>query len=192
VLIACAIRIYNLGGFPDTILADEADNAQAAVRILHHQPPVNGFFGVDWTAQPAFSAYKEAAFLYVFGFTVMAMRLPSAIISAVALVPFYLLLRRQLSAAASMLTVGLLATDVWYLNFSRSDWNCIDVCFYALMAMLFLMQALDHLEASPPTRQRMWLHFAAAGFFCALGLYGYPAGRTITVGVLAFLPVAWL
>ncbi|HET9492973.1 MAG TPA: hypothetical protein VFR15_01950, partial [Chloroflexia bacterium] len=31
VVLALAVRLYNLGDFPDTILADEADNAQDAL-----------------------------------------------------------------------------------------------------------------------------------------------------------------
>ncbi len=192
VLAAFAIRVYNLGGFPDTVLADEADNAQSAVRILYNQPPANGFFGLDWTSQPAFSVYKEAAFIAIFGFNITAMRLPSALISALTLIPFYILLRRQLSTVASLLAAILLATDVWYLNFSRSGWNCIDICFYMLMAMLFLVLALGAMTSANGPRWLKWVHFAAAGFFCALGLYGYPAGRAITLAVAAFFPIALL
>ncbi|MGE5463207.1 MAG: hypothetical protein ACM3PS_07625 [Syntrophothermus sp.] len=191
-LAAFALRVYRLGSFPDTVLADEADNAQDSIRILYGQPPPNGFFGLDWTSQPAFSAYKEAAFLAVFGINVMAMRLSSAILSTLALLPFHLLLRRQLSIPASLLGTILLATDVWYLNFSRSGWNCIDICFYMLMAMLFLMWGLDALPQLDGAHPFKWMHFAAAGFFCALGLYGYPAGRAITLAVIAFAPIALL
>jgi len=186
VLVAFVIRVYHLGSFPDTILADEADNAQSAVRILYNQPPENGFFGFDWTSQPALSVYKEAAFIAIFGFNIMAMRLPSAVISALALIPFYLLLRRQFSVVASLLATILLATSVWYLNFSRSGWNIIDICFYMLMAMLFLMWALDTMTSGLGPPWLKWVHFAVAGFFCALGLYGYPAGRAITLAVVAF------
>ena len=194
VLFAFVIRIYRLGSFPDTVLADEADNAQNAVSILYGHPPENGFFGLDWTSQPAFSVYKETAFIAIFGFNIMAMRLPSAAISALALIPFYMLLRRQLSVVASLLATILLATEVWYLNFSRSGWNCIDVCFYMLMAMLFLMGGLDTipLANSNGSRRLKWVYFAAAGVFCSLGLYGYPAGRAITLAVAAFFPIAWL
>ncbi|MGE5073347.1 MAG: hypothetical protein ACM3MF_07965, partial [Anaerolineae bacterium] len=41
---AFGIRIYRLGDFPDTVLADEADNAQDSVRTLHELTPENGFF----------------------------------------------------------------------------------------------------------------------------------------------------
>ena len=192
VLVAFVIRVYQLGSFPDTVLADEADNAQAAVRILYDQPPENGFFGFDWTPQPAFSIYKEAAFIAIFGFNIMAMRLPSALISSLALIPFYLLLRRQFSTVTSLLAAVLLATSVWYLNFSRSSWNNVDISFYMLMTMLFLMCGLDTMtsEHAPPSIK--WGYFATAGFFCALGLYGYPAGRAITLALVAFFPIALL
>jgi len=192
VLAAFVVMVYNLGSFPDTVLADEADNAQSAVRILYNQPPENGFFGFDWTSQPAFSVYKEAAFIAIFGFNIMAMRLPSAVISALALIPFYLLLRRQFSVVASLLATILLATSVWYINFSRSGWNIIDICFYMLMSMLFLMWALDTMTSGLGPPWLKWVHFAAAGFFCALGLYGYPAGRAITLAMAAFFPVVLL
>jgi len=192
VLAGFAIRVYQLGSFPDTVLADEADNAQDSIRILYGQPPQNGLFGLDWTSQSAFSAYKEACFLAIFGFNITAMRLSSAILSTLALIPFYLLLRRQFSIIASLLATVLLCTNVWYLNFSRSGWNCIDICFYMLMAMLFLMWGLDALLQADTSHPWKWGHFAIAGFFCALGLYGYPAGRAITLAVIAFAPFAML
>jgi hypothetical protein len=190
VLAAFVIRVYNLGSLPDTVLADEADNTQSAVGILHHRPPANGFFGFDWTSQPALSVYKQAAFIAAFGLNIMALRLPSAVQTTLALIPFYILLRRQLSVVPSFLASVLLATSVWYLNFSRSGWNCADICFYMLAAMLFLTLALNSVTSASGPRWLKWFHFGAAGFFCALGLYGYPAGRAITVAAAAFLPVA--
>jgi hypothetical protein len=190
VLAAFAIRIYRLGDFPDTVLGDEADNYQSSVRILYGQDPQNGLFGVDWTQQPAFSVYKGALFIAVFGFNITALRLPSALISALALIPFYLLLRRQLSVLASFLACTLLAANVWYLNFSRSGWNCIDIAFYMLTAMLLLLLAQDSLGADSPKPRQAWKLFAWAGFACALGLYGYPAGRAITLAVAVFFPVS--
>jgi hypothetical protein len=192
VLAAFAIRLYDLGGLPDTVLADEADNTQSAVGILFHRPPANGFFGFDWTSQPAFSVYKQAAFIGAFGLNIVALRLPSAVQTALALIPFYILLRRQLSVVSSSLASVLLATSVWYLNFSRSGWNCADICFYMLAAMLFLTLALDSVTSARGPRWVKWFHFGAAGFFCALGLYGYPSGRAITVAMAAFVPVSLL
>jgi 4-amino-4-deoxy-L-arabinose transferase-like glycosyltransferase len=185
-----AIRLYNLDSFPDTLLADETDNAQAAIRILHGQPPPNGFFGFDWTAQPAYSVYLLSWSIALFGSTITAIRLPSAILGALALIPFYFLLRRQFSTATALLTTFLLATEVWYLNFSRSGWNNGHICLYMLMAMLFFVLALDRVKEPRGSRLQPWLYFGLTGLFCALGLYSYPSGRIIALGLVLFLPVA--
>lgn len=190
VLAAFAIRIYKLDSFPDTLMPDEADNVQSSVQILNGFPPVNGLFGVDWTPQPAFSVYKGAAFIAVFGFNIMAIRLPSVIFSTLALIPFYFLLRRQLIVAPSLLATILFSTCLWFLNFSRSGWNNSDICLYMLMAMLFLLYAIDSTTKPYVPRRIRWLYFGLAGFFCALGLYGYPGGRTIVFSVAASFPVA--
>jgi hypothetical protein len=59
-----------------------------------------------------------------------------------------------------------------------------------LMTMLFLMLSLDALRSEKRAQWLKWAYFGAAGFFCALGLYGYPAGRAITLAVAAFFPIA--
>ncbi len=199
VLFALAIRLFNLGGFPDTLIPDEADNTQDALRIIYGQPPrgtfVGGFFGLDWTSQPAFSAYMLAATLRVFGESVLSTRLLSGVVSSLALVPFFFLLRRQFSSATSLLSTFLLACNLWYLNFSRSAWNNIHICFYMLMAMLCFVLALDRVTQQTQTQGRtqshIWFLFAATGLFCALGLYGYPSGRNIILSLLVFFPVAY-
>ncbi len=177
VAVALAIRLYGLGVFPDTVLADEADNVQSAARILHGQPPENGLFGLDWTQQPAFSVYKQALFLAIFGFNIMAMRLPSALISALALLPFYIIARRQMSAIAAALAALLLATNVWYLNFSRSGWNCIDIGCYMLLAMLTLVLALDAAALGKGHERRAYAWFAASGLKLRIGLVRLPRGE---------------
>ncbi len=190
VFFALAIRLFNLGSFPDTFGADEADNTEDALRIIHGMPPVNGFFGFDWKPQPAFSVYLLSFFLRIFGTSMFAARLPSALISSAALIPFYFLLRRQFSVVAALLGTFLLATNLWYLNFSRSAWENVHIAFYMLMTMLFLLFALDGLRKKSTPQWRIWLCFAVTGFFCALGLYGYFGGRAIILAVVAYFPVA--
>ncbi len=191
VFFALAIRLYNLGSFPDTFSADESDNTEDALRIIHGMPPQNGFFGFDWKPQPAFSVYLLSFFLRVLGPSIFAARLPSVLISVAALVPFYFLLRRQFSLVAALLGTFLLATNLWYLNFSRSAWENVQIAFNMLMTMLFLLFALDGLRKKSTPKWRIWLCFAATGFFCALGLYGYFSGRAIILAVVAYFPLAF-
>ena len=190
VFFALAIRLFNLGSFPDTFSADESDNTEDALRIIHGMPPQNGFFGFDWKPQPAFSVYLLSFFLRLLGPSMFAARLPSALISVAALIPFYFLLRRQFSLVAALLGTFLLATNLWYLNFSRSAWENVHIAFYMLMTMLFLLFALDGLRKKSTARWWVWLCFIATGFFCALGLYGYFGGRAIILAVVAYFPVA--
>ena len=77
------------------------------------------------------------------------------------------------------------------VRFSRSGWNCVDVCLYMLMAMFCLMRGIVSIPLMEYPNRSAWLYFAAAGLFCALGLYGYPPGRVITFVVLAFFPITW-
>ena len=185
-----AIRLYHLGSFPGTFLGDEADNSQDALRILHGDPPPDGFFGVDWTPQPAMSIYVQAGFFKLFGASVLIARLPSALFTTLALAGLYLLLRRTVSMTSALVATLLLGTNLWFLNFSRSAWNNAWVCVFLLGAMLALLRALDSLASGTVESRRTWGWFAAAGAFCAAGIYGYPSGRTIVVGALLFLPVA--
>ncbi len=187
--VALVLRLFNLENFPDNFNPDEADNFQDAMQVLYGSPRVNGFFGFDWKPQPAFSVYMMSGFVSVFGATVTAMRLPSALFSCLALVPFFLLLRRQFSLAATALATMLLATSLWYLNFSRSAWENVHVAFYMLGAMFFLLLALDRVKEGNK-QWRAWLYFAISGFFCALGLYGYFAGRAILLAMPVYFPIA--
>jgi hypothetical protein len=58
-----------------------------------------------------------------------------------------------------------------------------------LMAMVFLMLAVDTIASESRKARRTWYYFAASGLFCALGLYGYPPGRAISLAIVAFFPV---
>jgi hypothetical protein len=187
--LALLLRLVNLDNFPDNFNPDESDNFQDAMQVLYGQPRDYGFFGFDWKPQPAFSIYMMSAFMSLFGTTVAAMRLPSALLSCLALAPFYLLLRRQFSTTVTALASMLLASSLWYLNFSRSAWENVHVAFYMLAAMLFLTLALDRVTGGP-RQWRLWLYFTTSGFFCALGLYGYFGGRAIVLSMAAYLPVA--
>lgn len=179
-LMAFALRVVWLDTIPGNITADEADNLSTIFRMQVAGEP--GLFGLDWKPQPAMSMYIFAGFMSVFGDDIFGMRMASAIISTLALLPFYALARRVVRPESALGGTVLLATGLWYLNFSRSGWENVHVAFYALVAAWALTVALER-------RQLRW--FALAGLFAALGLYGYFAGRLIIVALCAYLPVAF-
>ncbi len=183
--VALVLRLYALGVFPDTLNPDEADNGQDALRIIAGHPPEGGFFGLDWKPQPAYSIYLISLSLRLFGENALAIRLPSALIGTLSVLPFFLLVRRQTSAFAALAASFLMATSFWHVHFSRSGWENIQIPVYAMGAMACLVWAVDILHLSPRQHRRAWMLFITAGFFCALGLYSYFSGRLIILVLLA-------
>jgi 4-amino-4-deoxy-L-arabinose transferase-like glycosyltransferase len=183
--VALVLRLYALGIFPDTLSPDEADNGQDALRIIAGHPPDGGFFGLDWKPQPAYSVYMISLSMRLFGENILAIRLPSALLGTLSVLPFFLLVRRQTSAFAALAASLLMATSLWHVHFSRSGWENVQVPCYALGALACLVWAVDSLRIPSRPRRRAWVLFVAAGIFCALGLYSYFSGRLIILVLLA-------
>mgnify|MGYP005851413183 CR=1 FL=1 len=180
VLFALLVRVVSLGSIPANVTADEADNLQVVYHIREGrgQP---GLFELDWKPAPAFSVYLIAGFMYVFGWSIEGMRMASALLATLAIVPFYFVARERLSAAASLVAAFLLSTGLWHLHFSRSGWENVQTGLFAMMAAWCLSLGL---------RGRGVVYYGLAGFWCSLGLYGYFAGRAILASLLAYLPFA--
>ncbi len=169
---ALAVRLYALDRVPPIVIHDECDNLVNAYQILNGRGP--GFFGLDWKPQPAASVYLLT--LFVRGSeSLVALRLPAALFSVAALALFFLLLRRAVAPPAALLAAALLATETWYLHFSRTGWENIYACVFLLAAALCMERAI---------RTGAWRSFACTGVWCALGLYGPFAGRTILPAML--------
>ena len=181
------IRVVALGSVPDTLNPDEADNIEGAVRILHGAPPDNGFFGYDWTGEPAMSAYIFAGAIKLIGLSQFGARLPTALFSVASLGVFYPLLRRQVAVLPALLATLLFGSQLWYLQMSRMAWTNEHVTLFTLGAAFALLSALR----APGTRRgRLW--FVACGVCCALTLYGYPAARMLIPSLYVLLPFAIL
>ena len=179
--IALLLRLAFLENVPDTVTADELDFAGDALRILHGTGP--GFFGLDWTQLPAPSIYLFSWSWQLFGATIFAERLVSALLTALAIFPFYALLRRVVAPITAFAATTLFAASRWYLHFSRSGWTNGHVVLYMLLAAWLLTRALEH------GRWRDWCGFGGA---LALLLYGYSSGRVVILACLIpVLIVLW-
>ena len=178
-IIALAMRVISLDDIPTNLTADETDNLQVVFRIQEIGEP--GFFGLDWKPAPAFSMYLAREFMRIFGDTPFGLRMASATLSVIALLPFHAIARRVVSIPAALAAGMMLASSRWYLHFSRSGWENAQTCLFALLAVWMLIVALERGE-------RRW--FIGAGVACALGLYGYFAGRFILPALLVYAPLA--
>jgi len=178
---ALLLRVLFLENVPNTVTADELDFSRDLMAIFTGHG--TGFFGQDWTPEPAFSIYLMAGSWKLFGMTLFAERLVSAVLGAVAIIPFYALARRLVSIPAAVLATALFASARWYLHFSRSGWNNAHVVLYTLLAAWALTLALER------GQRRYWGGFGVA---LALLLYGYFSGRTVIIAFAAYvLYVVW-
>lgn len=179
VALSLGLRLARLDGVPGNVTADELDNLQTAYHILEATGP--SFFGFDWKPSPAFSTHLIAGSMKLMGMSIVAMRLPSAVLSTLALVSFYFLARQAISRPAALLAAILLATSLWYLHFSRSGWENVHGALYGTSAALFLDLALQ---------KRRLAYYALCGLFCVLGLLSFFSNAFIIVGIYAYLPFA--
>ncbi len=177
---ALLLRLFALGSFPSNLMADEADNLVVIYEVLYGNRP-GGIFGLDWKPNPILSLYATAPFVALFRDSALGLRLLSALTSVAALIPLYALYRRHLGGPAALLSLALLSTSVWYLNFSRSGWENVHVVLLTAVAFWLLAKALE---------TGRWRYWAFAGVVASLGLYAYFAGRAILVALLVYAPVA--
>ena len=175
-LAAFLVRVIFLGRVPNSVTADELDFASNALEVFAGRGP--GLFDLDWTPEPALGLHFIVGSWALFGETVFAERLVAAVLTTLAVVPFYALLRRLVSQQAALLATLLFAFARWLLLFSRSGWNNGDVVLFLLLAAWSLTLALERKQV------RYWLGLGAA---LALLLYGYFAGRAVVVAFAAYL-----
>jgi hypothetical protein len=173
---ALALRLYAIERIPSILIHDEADNLVNVYQIINGRGP--GVFGFDWKPQPAASVYVLSLSMRL-GMSLTALRLPAVLFSVAALLPFFLLLRRAVAPPAALIATGLLATDVWYLHFSRSGWENVETCLFLTGAALC---------ADDASRTGRVSAFAWTGFWSAMGAYGYFSGRAILpAAIVVFL-----
>ena len=177
--VALAIRIAHLDTIPANVTADENDFAKNVYHILAGTGP--GLFGFDWTPSPILPIYLMAGTMKVFGVGILGMRMYPVLLSMGALVAFFFLARERLSYLASLLATLLLASNLWFLHFSRTAWTNMNADLFAISGALMLALAI---------RKGKWYFYVGAGVFAALGLYGYFSGRLIVIFFLVFLPFA--
>lgn len=181
VAVALAERLYRLGTVPANLTADEFGFFMTGFHILAGTGP--GLFGLDGQPSPNLCNYMIAGTMKMFGTGIVGGRMLPVFLSLGTLTGFFLLARQRLSYLASILAGLLLASNVWFLHFSRTTWSNMNSGLFAVFGTLLLTLAL---------RKGKWYYYFGAGVFAALGLYGYFSGRIVIFLFLAYLPVALL
>jgi glycosyltransferase involved in cell wall biosynthesis/4-amino-4-deoxy-L-arabinose transferase-like glycosyltransferase len=180
--LAAILRLWNLSEIPPTIHGDSAEcGIQGLDILLGKVGDVFGFSGWYFTPYPAHLPYT-ASFALV-GTSVLGLRLPSAVVGLLSLIPLYFLVRGWLGPRAAQIATTLFALSHTAIHFSRIGlWN-IQSLFLELVAFAFLAAALRKSSAALAS---------CAGIAAGLGFYTYTGGRLILVVSVAVLAIQLL
>ncbi len=175
-LIAFALRVYNLQSIPNGLFTDEAARGYDAFSISQTGADM---FGARWPIflrgfddyTAGLYVYLTLPFVFFLDLSHFSTRLASAFIGVLTVAVAYQAIRRPFGQWAGIVGAGLIAISPWHVLLSRigTEWNLL-----ALGPMLTIVLAYRGLSRSK------WLLVAAvAGGF---SLYGYAP-------VKAFLPL---
>lgn len=185
VLVAFAIRVWNLRGYPHNVYPDEIMTGTIAAQSFGVEKPVSVFSTVWGDVElPALWFLIVSAFQKIGGNLLEVIRLPAALFGAATVVPCYLLLRETWGRQAAIAGAAILAFSASNVHYSRLGLNNIVTQFFWIICFLFLLRGL---------RDKRLVDWTFAGLFAGLSEHFYYGTRLlpfILVGFATYLLLA--
>ncbi len=177
VIIAASLRFYKISSNPPGLYWDEAAFGYDAYSVLktghdHHGAFMPLFFESfgDWKLPGYF--YLLVPSIKLFGLNEFAIRFPSALLGTLTIPVVFLLVKRLTRNPNLSLSVSLfLAISPWHIQFSRAGFESIPALFFAVLALLFFLCAMDRKNS---------LFFAISFILFTLTMYTYHSYRIFT------------
>lgn len=144
-LLALALRLWNLGGTPPGVLVDEASLGFNASSILktgadewgEKLPLTLKSFG-DY--KPAGYAYIAIPFIKIFGLTTFSTRLPSSLAGIIAVICLYFIGKKLFNDKnMGLIAAFLLSVNPWHIYESRMAWEANVALTFFLIAIVILL-----------------------------------------------------
>ena len=167
------LRVSDLGTIPYTLNGDEAAQGLESVRVL--QGEIRDPFTTGWRGVPTLNFYVTSRFVKAMGPTVVALRLPWALVGFATIPAAYALVRTLTDQPTALVTAALLATYHYHIHFSRLGSNQIADPLLASLAILFLFRSL---------RTMRHLDWALVGIVSGMALYFYVGARLVPLLVI--------
>lgn len=177
-LAAFLLRAARLETIPYVLSGDEASMGLEAVGVL--EGTRTNPFVTGWLSHPTLYFFLQAASLRLFGVTVTALRLPSALVAVPTLVLLYLLARSWFGRWVAGLSALFFAGYHYAIHYGRIALNNIWDPFFALGALYVGLRGID--ERRPAL-------VAVGGVFLGMAWYFYMGARLIPLVLLVGL---WL
>lgn len=193
VIIAALFRLSNLSVIPPGLYPDEAMNGNNAIEALHNtnfsaeSGPAFGWkiFYPENNGREGLFINIQAVSIMLFGNTVLALHLPSALFGIMTVLGIYFLSRELFKEDKSIaiLAALILATSFWHMNFSRIGFRAIMAPFFMTWGTYFLFKLMN---------DRKILYGVLGGIVYGLGFHSYIAYRATPAVILFILAGLWL
>jgi 4-amino-4-deoxy-L-arabinose transferase-like glycosyltransferase len=179
---AFVVRTWHIDTLPAGLWVDEAVNAADATTALStHQFKL--FYPNNYGREGLF-INLQALTLFIFGNTIPALKLWSALFGTLAVLGVYLLGKELFGRRAPAFFASfMMAFGYWSINFSRIGFRAIMTPTFLAFSFYFFFKGL-HREKHTD--------FFLAGIFLGLGLHGYIASRLVPVIFVLLLPFLFL
>lgn len=178
-VLALLPRIYDLAQYPIPWSGDEA-SVDIGGRQMLSLGSID-LFDTGWGGQPNASFYLNAFGQLVWGHTVLAGRLVSAIVGALTIITLYGLGREFFGRGVAFLSAAFLITFPYHLQFSRLGITTVFDCFNVTLALWLAVRAVR--KGSLPA-------FMLAGLVAGLSPYTFVGSRLVPVLSLLSLACA--
>lgn len=165
---------------PTTLSGDEGSVGLVAAQYFRGE--ANNPFTIGWFSFPSFYFWLQGLSMGIFGRTIEALRIPSALAGAFTVVGVYWLARALFDRTTAVLAAGLLLGSHYHIHFSRVGLNNVYDGLFAVIALAGVWHGWK-------TGRRA--SFVAAGLALGLGQYFYVAIRIVPLLLLIWAAVAW-
>jgi hypothetical protein len=168
VALALLLRVLETDRYPSVIDHDETSLGLVARGVL--DGTTTDPFATGWLSHPTLFAYVQAGALWVFGDSLGALRVPSALFGAGAVLFTWLYMRRLFPAWVAVAAAVVLAVLPYHLHFSRLALNNVADSFFLAAVLFFLDRGIV---------ERRRLDCLLAGVLVGLSQYFYFGSRLL-------------
>ncbi|MGE5642426.1 MAG: ArnT family glycosyltransferase [Byssovorax cruenta] len=169
-LLALLLRTIDLSSHPYPWSGDEASIGMEAIRMLNGE--VSNLFDTGWSSQPNWSFVPTALMEILFGKSIIAIRMVSALVGTLAVLFVYLAGRELFNPMVGLMAGSFLATLPYHVHFSRVGvHNIVDSLFSSLMFWL-IARGIKKDDAR---------YYYTAGAVAGLSIYTYAGTRLVLI-----------
>ena len=179
-VVALIVRTYDLAVYPLGLHGDEASTGLDARKILDGEdlwPYTLAALG-----QPSGPMYWTTPFVNAMGSTIVAVRLPMALLGVGTVVLGFFALRELFDRPTAWIGAVLLAFSSWLIFYNRTGYTVSAMPFTEFASLLAVALAL---------RKRWWPWYVVAGFVVGAGIYGYYSYPLFALGLGIYVLVHW-